>query len=136
MLSEEGIKSSHTAWAEATLFALRTYGCFSFGRELKLTAVTKDEVYPLVHMHKFTIVFTEAAVFPKLDGNTGFWPVELKTDDRKRMASISPYRAYHFRGFQLYYSKFQMRFNGPWMLRITSQSSIVDKKQYNLTILS
>ena len=62
----------------------------------KLNAVTVRDSYPLLRMDECIDSLGDATVFTKLDGNSGYWQVEIAEDDRDKTTFASHSGLYRF----------------------------------------
>lgn len=94
---EEVIELALTGSATPVELPLRKNGALQFFIYYeKLNDVTKQDGYLISEMDKGIDFFDEAAVFSTLEANSGYWKIEIESEDRDEADFTSYHRPHRF----------------------------------------
>lgn len=97
ILSERVVEPAHTEWAAPSVFTPKKNRSLRFSVDYwKLNAVKNLDIYPIERMDECIGWIGEAAVFPTLDRNSGYWDVEIENEDWDKTAYASIHGLYRF----------------------------------------
>jgi Reverse transcriptase (RNA-dependent DNA polymerase) len=98
MLTQGVIEPATSEWASPIVLVPKSDGslrfCFDYRR---LNVITIPDTYPLPRMDEFIDSLGDAAVFTKLDCNSGYWQIPVHPRDRDKTTFTSNYGLYQFR---------------------------------------
>lgn len=97
MLAAGVIEPSISEWAAPVVFAPKKDGTLRFCIDYRrLNAVTIRDSYPIPRMDECIDSLGDAQVFSTLDCNSGYWQIEVETEDRPKTAFVTHHGVYQY----------------------------------------
>ena len=98
MLKSDIITQSKSPWASPVLLVKKSDGTWRFCIDFrKLNAVTTKDSFPMPNITDLLEQLNGATQFSKLDLASGYWQVEVRSEDREKTAFITPSGLYEFK---------------------------------------
>ena len=95
MLQDDVIQPSSSPWASPVVLATKKDGSSHFCVDYcKLNEVTQKDAYPLSQIDEVLETLAESQLFSTLDLVSGYWQVELGSEDRQKTAFCTAQRLY------------------------------------------
>lgn len=97
MLDSEIVVSNTTAWAAPIVLVHKKDGTLRFCIDYRRwNAVTHKDSYPLPHIEESLAGLRKANIFTTLDLASGYWQVQMASNDREKTAFLTPMGIYKF----------------------------------------
>ena len=98
MLQDDVIQPSSSPWASPIVLATKKDGSPRFCVDYrKLNEVTRKDAYPLPRIDEILETLAESKLFSTLDLASGYWQVELESEDRHKTAFCTAEGLYEFK---------------------------------------
>ncbi|KAK8781854.1 hypothetical protein V5799_016805 [Amblyomma americanum] len=98
MLTDDIIQPSKSPWSSPVGLVKKKDGTLRFCVDYrKLSAITKNDVYPLPRIDDSLDRLRRAKYFSSIDLKTGYWQIEVDERDREKTAFITPDSLYEFK---------------------------------------
>ena len=91
------IRKSTSPWASPVVIVDKKDGTYRICIDYrKLNKVTKPDAFPLPRIDDMLESFGDAQWFTTLDLASGYWQVEMNSDDAEKTAFVTPFGLYEF----------------------------------------